>query len=297
MKSSVKGKLAVGLIRLFSSLPLPLVRAFGRSIGRLLWLTNSEGRHVTETNLRHCFPDMPEAERTQLAKRSLIASSLTAAEIAAIWLRPPEKVMPLIKQVNGLEHFEAAKARGKGIIFISPHVGNWEIVGLHNSTIGKATILYAPTKLTELQEIIDTARAGLGATLVPTTTQGVRTMLKALRNNEIVNILPDQIPPDGSGTFADFYGIPALTMTLVSNLAIKTDAVILCSYSRRLPSGNDYEICVTEVDSGMYEKDEATAALALNKTMENCINSCVEQYQWNYKRFRRRPPGAASLYE
>ena len=108
----------------------------------------------------------------------------------------------------------------------------------------------------------------------------------------MVGILPDQIPPAEGGRFVPFFGEPALTMTLPSKLIQKTKAKVFCGFAQRLPNARGYKIIVEEAISDIYSEDLDESIIALNRTIEKTIMKSVEQYSWEYKRFRRRPDGS-----
>ena len=128
--------------------------------------------------------------------------------------------------------------------------------------------------------------------MAPTHRTGVSKVLAALRRGEVVGILPDQIPPAEGGRFVPFFGEPALTMTLPSKLIQKTTAKVFCGFAQRLPNARGYKIIVEEAISDIYSPDLDESIIALNKTIENTIMKSMEQYSWEYKRFRRRPDGS-----
>lgn len=147
-----------------------------------------------------------------------------------------------------------------------------------------------------LDTTVRQARERFGATLVPTTTQGVRGLYQALRDGELVAILPDQDPRDGSGVFAPFFGVQAYTMTLLARLAKKSGAPILFCYAEWLPKGEGFHLHFIPAEWDATQCDIETNTQRINAGVEQCIKQCPTQYQWGYKRFRTRPEGEESLY-
>jgi len=180
---------------------------------------------------------------------------------------------------------------GKGVLLLAPHLGSWELYGLHISNYAPTTYMYKPPKVQAFEAVMTGFRARGGATLVPTDRRGVMQLLKALERGEIVGILPDQEPNRSSGIFAPFFGIDALTMTLASKLAAKTDAAVVCGFARRLADSSGFEIIYKAADRDIASEDASVAAAALNRTVEACVLLEPAQYQWEYKRFSKRPPG------
>lgn len=288
------GWLAKTTIRCLACLPLPVSRGIGAAIGRYNAWANTRMARVTDVNLRLCLPELDAGARHSLVKRSLIETGKAFTETGAVWLRPYPWLRARILAVHRQELLEQGIAGGKGVLILAPHIGNWEVLGLYLSELTQVTSLYQPPDLPALENLIRRAREKAGATLVPTNRKGVAALLKALRNGEIAAILPDQVPDLGSGAFAPFFGQPALTMTLVRNLIDRTDCRVVVSYAKRVSGG--FEIFHRDADADIYSKDENLALAAMNKCVEFCVREVPEQYQWEYKRFKRRPQGEEKLY-
>lgn len=282
------------ILSIVSRLPLALARILGAAIGQVAWLCRTRGAKTTLTNLENCFPHLGTRTRNALAAKSLRHWGMTVLEIPGIWHRG-KKSLNLIRSVKGQDLIDAALAEGKGLMMVSPHYGNWEVVGYWAATLGPLTTLYQPPRRFDLDDLLQQVRAKTGATLVPTNVRGVASLIKALKQGELVGILPDMEPELGSGVFANFFGVPALTMTLIHNLQQKTNATVLIGVAQRVPGGFD----IVFVDPGKYiaSPDPVTSAEAMNRTIEQLVMLAPEQYQWEYKRFKRRPDGLAKLYD
>lgn len=291
-----RGELAVGALRLLARLPLRVSQGIGAAIGWALGLFPNEARRVTRRNIAHCLPELSHAERRTLVRRSLMESGRTATETAAIWLWPLERVRPLVREVVGEELLEEGLARGKGVVVLSPHLGNWEMAGLYFSLRCGITSMYRPPKVREMDALMLAARERGGAHLVPTDASGVRALMKALRQGQLIGILPDQNPDRDSGVFAPFFGHPALTMTLLPKLARKSGATVLFTWAERLPRGQGFRLHIRPAPEGISDADLAVAAAALNQGVEECVRALPTQYQWGYKRFKSRPEGAPDFY-
>lgn len=284
------------LLRFFSCLPLWIAHRLGTLLGRALFLFSSDLRHTSEANLRLCFPQQGATDRTALGKRSLIEMGKTITEMGALWFWGKTRILNKIKQISGEEHLHNAIAEGNGVLLALPHLGAWEMVGLYCSANHPMTSLYRPPRLPALDATVRHARERFGATLVPTTTEGVRALYKALGRGELVAILPDQDPRDGSGLFAPFFGIPAYTMTLLARLAKKSAATILFCHAERLANGEGFHLHFIPANWDATQSDLAQNTRYINAGIEQCIMQRPEQYQWSYKRFRTRPKGETALY-
>jgi len=283
-------------LRLMSWLPLPVVHRIGALLGRVFYLVNNDLRATARTNLKLCFPEWDEARREQLVRDCLQETAKAALESGALWLWPTDRVLRLVQQVSGGDLLEHAMAQGKGVILAIPHLGAWEVVGLYGSKRWPMTSLYRPPRMQALDGMIRGGRERAGAKLVPTDAGGVRALYKALNRGELVAILPDQDPDRESGVFADFFGVQANTMTLLSRLAHKTAAAVFFTYAERLPDGAGYHLHIVPAPEQLSDKDAMTAAKSLNESVEHCARTLPAQYQWSYKRFKTRPAGEKKIY-
>lgn len=291
------GKLrGLGLFRLASHLPLPVLHGIGGLIGLIFALVPNLHRHITRVNLALCMPEMRERERNRIARRSLVETGKTAMELALLWLAPGRRVVGLVREVRGGDAVEEALARGRGVILAGPHLGAWEMVGLYASSRWPLTALYRPPRVQALGALIRKSRERLGGTLVPTDAGGVRSLLKSLRAGEVAGILPDQDPHEQNGLFVPFFGVPANTITLLSRLAAKSGAPVFVAFAERLSRGRGYQMQFLPVDGRVNSDDPRISAEALNEAVEAVVRRYPEQYQWNYRRFRTRPPGEPELY-
>ncbi len=270
-------------------LPLRQAHALAVPLAAAVWNLSADARRITLRNLALCFPQMSQTEREQLARESILETAKFACELGRVWVRPVEEVLESVVEVTGQDVLEQALHRGKGVIVLAPHIGNWELCGLHLDRQAATTYLYRPPKLTGFETAMVAYRARAGAQLAPTTRKGIAMLVKALERGEIVGILPDQEPALDSGVFAPFFGVPALTMTLVSRLAARTDAALVVMYAQRLPEGRGFAIRLAPVGSALADPDAEIAAAALNEVVERCVREVPGQYQWEYRRFKHQP--------
>ncbi len=295
----MKSRLLIGLLHFFACLPLPVARALGRVLGDVCWLTRGRMAQTTLTNLALCFPDMDEHARRKLARQSLRHTFMTITEGGAVWLWPAPRALALIHKVEGLDLLRAAHAEGRGVIMLGPHLGHWELTGLYLNTAGcgQNSQLFQAPEDPRFARLIYEARSRSGSHMVPTDQKGVGVLLQALRRGEVIGILPDQVPPDSGGEFAPFFGMPALTMTLACRLQQKTGARMLMTFSRReFQPKQGFTLVIQEPDPSIYAKDMSEAVAGLNRSIEQLMAGVPEQYQWEYKRFKRQPEGRPRPY-
>ena len=295
----MKARLAVVLLHLLSRLPLRMARIIGMWLGDLCWLSWRRMARTTAINLELCFPGLSAAERNSLARQSLRHTFMTVAESGAIWLWPIARTLSLVHRVEGLELLQEAHAHGRGVIVLAPHLGNWEIFGLYLSACGcgQSSQLYQAPDSPLLDALIHQARSRAGARMAATDTKGVGELLQALRRGELVGILPDQVPPNSGGEFAPLFGVPALTMTLACRLQQKTGARIVMGFARREPGiKHGFTIVFKAPESEAYAEHILTALAGMNRSVEALMAGIPEQYQWEYKRFKRQPEGRQRPY-
>ena len=284
------------LFRLFRYLPRPVTHVLGNVVGWMVWVSNGELRKTTETNVRICFPELKLHEQQKISKESLFELGRAAAEIPLLWTAEKEELLALVKAVEGIEHIDTAIQDGRGVICLTPHLGAWEIMGLYLSIYYSMTTLYRPPQLSSLEDIIVQGRTRFGVNLVPTDASGVRGLLKALKNGEMLGILPDQDPGPIGGAFSPFFNVQTNTMTLVSRLAQKTGAAVIVCFAERLPKGGGYVMHILPPIENVCNKDLDISLAALNEGVESYIRAFPQQYQWSYKRFKTRPEGEARFY-
>ncbi|SMF14726.1 KDO2-lipid IV(A) lauroyltransferase [Alteromonadaceae bacterium Bs31] len=277
-------------------LPLGLGRLLGAWIARLAWRFQPREAKVTQRNIDLCYPQLSQQQRYSLARASFIESGKLSIEINIVWHRSVQWVMDRIIAVHGSELLSKQHnaEQKQGLIVLGPHIGNWEVLGINISSFGPAAFLYQPPKQAYLEPLMLRSRARMGATLLATDVRGVAGLLRILKKGGTVGILPDQIPDEGGGEFADFFGQAAYTMTLVHRLVEKTQCRVVMGLCLRQQNG--FEVVYREPPAEIYSSDKALALRALNQAVEEVVAYKPEQYQWEYKRFRKVPPGAQRHY-
>ncbi|HZR34069.1 MAG TPA: lysophospholipid acyltransferase family protein [Nevskia sp.] len=274
-------------------LPLPLLHGLGWLLGSLLWLVPNGMRAVTRRHLELCFPERSAAERARIGRRSMIESGKAVCESPALWFGSERRLRRWIGDAAALRTLQTAVAGGRGAVMLTPHLGAWEIASFFCAQAGPITVLYKPQK-GAFEALILRGRSRLGVRPVPTSSGGVKALLGALRRGELVGLLPDHDPPDESGTrFAPLFGVPANTMDLAGRLAAR-GAPAWFVMAERLSWGRGYRFHLQRAPAGI--DDPENGAAALNQGVEACVTRFPEQYWWSYKRYRRRPPGAADPY-
>lgn len=269
------------LSKIISCLPLGGIHKLGKALG---WLIHSitpnaariQRKNLIQSGLFQTKNDLEKAIRSNIAE-----SGKAILETLAIWQWPQNKALQLVKGCSNWHLVEDALSKGKGLIFLTPHLGCFEITSIYYASHHPITVLFRPPKKSWLSPLIDAGRVKGQVKLAPANAQGVRALMQALKKGEAIGILPDQIPAAGEGEWADFFGKPAYTMTLASRLAEKTGATVIMAFGERLADGQGYRIHLTKVES------IATPDL-LNQAIEQQIKQKPEQYLWRYNRYKTR---------
>lgn len=270
-------------------------RAFGRWFGRCYWQMDPRGRRVAERNIALAYPELDAVEQGLLVKQSLEETGALIAEMGHVWTLPWPTSRALIKQVSGAERVSEALASGRGVIVLGPHLGNWEVLGLHLATLGKMVALFEPPKIATLGPLVQRARERSGGQLVPTTPRGLAALVKSVRGGGISGILPDQVPDsDSGGLNVPFMGVSCGTAALGCNLIKRSGAVAFMGAALRVPGG--FQVCYVPAPEAIYADDDVEALTAMNDAVEDLLRGWDAQYQWQYKRFRTRPQGAVDHY-
>jgi KDO2-lipid IV(A) lauroyltransferase len=269
----------LALFRFASGWPLWLLHALGRSLGWLTWL-------ASPTYRRRFVENAGQAGYTLAQVRGAAGQAgCMALEAPRLWFGPPVPV-----EWPPSEAVDAAYAAGRGIMFLTPHLGCFEITAQsiaarYAARYGPITVLYRPSRQPVLERVLAHARQRQGQVrALAATPASVRALIKALRAGQAVGLLPDQVPPQGQGLWSPFFGKDAYTMTLAARLAQQTGAAIVPIWGERLPRGAGYRVHLADFIEPLSD-DLPTAVGQINRAMENLIRQCPNQYLWGYGRY------------
>ena len=270
----------LALYRFVARWPLGLLHVLGAALGWLTWAASPTYRRRIRANAALAGYSFARV------RASVAHAGRMAAEMPRLWFGAPVPV-----RWQGREHMDAAYAARKGIVFMTPHMGCFEITAqaagaLYLAEHGPITVLYRPSRQAALAAVVETARRREGLETAPTTLSGVRQMIKALRRGQAVGLLPDQVPPDGLGVWSPFFGQPAYTMTLAARLIQQTGATPLIAWGERLPRAQGFCIHVLPFPEPLSADLEAAVA-QINRAMEGLIRQCPQQYLWGYGRYKQ----------
>ncbi len=269
------------LLSLFRILPLSTTHRLGAVLGRIVYACSRRVRKRLRRNLAISQLAANPDEFESLKQANIRELGKSMLETFAIWQKNEATLQAMVKNVHGWETVEAALDKKQGIIFLTPHLGCFEITSIFYGARHPITVLYRPPKLDFFHNMIKRGRGRKGVTLAEANASGVRKLMQALKRGEAVGILPDQVPKTGEGEWVTFFGEPAYTMSLASKLANKTKASVIMVFGERLPDGEGFDIHLSMVES------IATPAL-LNQAIEKQIAQKPEQYLWSYNRYKQR---------
>jgi len=288
----VKSRLVLAVIYLLSLLTLKGARRLGRFIGWFLRISNSTMYKVTRKNIELCFPEQDAATREAFIRESLFHTGCQIAETGLAWGGDPKqraKAISFIKGEQNPEVLEGALAKGKGVIILVPHFGNWEFFANFLPQKCELMAMYKEAKMPVMEQRMLEARSQSGIQMVSAGREGVVTFIKHYTKGGTCLILPDQEPAPKSGVWSTYFGVPALTPKFVHYLIKKNpEGTVVLAHMKRTDEG--FEVIYSEVDQDIYNADMEISAAAMNRTFERCIKKDgAEQYQWDYKRFKKNP--------
>ena len=272
------------LFHLLARLPLPLLHNLGALLGCLVYL-------ASPTYRRHLKENIEQAGLGAARWAAVIEAGKSIIELPKIWLRPQQEVASRIVRVSDWELVEAAWADHRAILFLTPHLGCFEITAQYYAVRRPITVLYREPKQAWLRPLVKTGR-GAHVHLAPADLGGVRRLMKALKQQQAIGMLPDQVPGLGEGLWAPFFGRPAYTMSLAARLA-ESGATVLFAYAERLPYGAGYHLQFFPLSKPLAGSLDQRVA-QLNGELEAMVRRCPAQYLWGYNRYKvpagARPP-------
>ncbi|MAC99233.1 MAG: lipid A biosynthesis lauroyl acyltransferase [Pseudomonadales bacterium] len=292
----LKGAIIVGFLKLFSMLPFSVAQRLGALVGWLMWKLPNRSRDVVRINLTHCMPELTEAELNDLVRRTLIDTGRSFAESACAWMWSPQKTVSLIKEVEGEEVLVKALEAGKGVVGITSHLGNWEVLNHWYCLRAKPIIFYRPPKQKAVDELLQRQRTQLGNKVAASTREGIISVMREVRRGGAVGIPADPEPALKSGLFVPFFATQALTSKFVPNLLKGGEAQAVFFHCVRLPDNSGFKVILEAVPDGLYSQDEYEAVACMSAVIESYVRRWPSQYMWSMKRFKKRPEGEKRWY-
>lgn len=285
--------LGLALIWLLHWLPLPVLAVLGRCAGRLLYGLARERRQVVLTNLRLCFPELGEAERTALARRHFAAFGRSLLEHGILWWGSHERVLRLVR-IEGLQHWQAVA--GRPVILLAPHFVGLDMGGIRLGAEYRVVSVYSQQKNPAFDAILYRGRTRFVMPELFSRQQGIRPVVRAMRHGLPFYYLPDMDFGERDSLFVPFFGVPAATISGLARIARLAGAVVVPAVTRQLPGAQGYELRFYPAWEHYPGDDESADARRMNAFIEERVREMPEQYYWLHKRFKTRPPGAAKIY-
>ena len=274
------------IFKFIALLPLGLLQLFASWIAIVLYQYNSSMKRITQINIALAYPALSAQEQQELVKNSLKSQCRTYVECVKVWGMPSEYNLSLLANIHGEQHFTEALENRKGVIVVVLHYGCWELLNSWLSVYSEPVIMYKPNKVKGINRYLLEARQKFKATLVPTDESGIRAIFKTLKQGGLTVILPDHVPKSSGGVYADFFGQKALSSTLVSKLAAKTQCNVVGLSCIRRANLSEFDMYCHRMPDEILSKDVQQSVDCLNKEIEKMISRAPEQYIWSYKRFR-----------
>lgn len=283
------------LARLVSVLPLPIVALVGAVLGEILFIVIPSRRRITLMNISACFPELGKVQVWRLARKNYRAMSQAIFDTAISWWSSDARLRRLTRYRNR-EIYDKALRGDRPIILLMGHFIVMEVGGLALSMERPLIDIYkAPSNpVAHLLAVHGLNRSGF-ATLVEKS-EGLKPVIRAMREGEPLCYLPDQDQGDANSVFVPFFGIQAATLNLLGRLAKTTNAVVIPCFARQLSFGRGYEVIFKEPLQNFPAGDEIQDATRMNKVIEKAVREMPDQYFWVHKRFKTRPTGEPDFY-
>ena len=286
-------RLALLLVRVLCMLPLRVLAPIGQGLGIAIYLFIRERRHVARVNLQRCFPDWSAEQRQKILLAHFRATGRALLEQGILWWAPKERIERLVR-IEGADILD--KERDKPVIMLAFHFLGLEMGNIRLSAQYSGVSVYANQKNPILNRLLLRSRTRFGHSLLLSRQDGIRPVIKAMREGRLLLYLPDQDFGPKDAIFAPFFGVPAATVTGLSRLARLTGARVVPFVTRQLPGAQGYVGRFYPAWDN-YPGDSVEAdTTRMNQFIEQRVLEMPEQYFWMHKRFKTRPPGEASFY-
>ena len=286
-------RLGVFLLWLLHFLPFRALVWIGNAIGLLLYTLAAERRRVSTINLQLCLPELSDAQRTRLVREHFKMFARGLIERSILWWSSGARIRGLIR-VEGAEHFDAVK--GTPVILLTPHFVGMDVGGQWVAQHADTVCMYSNQKNLYLTELLLKKRARFGNQRLYSRQQGLRPILRGMREGMPFIYPPDQDRGIKDGAFIPFFGVPAATITSLPRIAQMTGAVVVPSITRLLPGAAGYVLTFYPAWENYPTGDDIADTCRMNEFIEQRVREMPEQYFWLHKRFKTRPEGEAKLY-
>ena len=299
MRRKLEYAAAWPFIKILGLMPRPLARAFAIGLAQVVYLLHFRLRQVGTRNLAMVFPEKSVAERKRILRGEFTSLGRQLAELCQFPKYTQENVGDVVVY-DGLENYERAYARGKGVLFLTAHFGGWELSAFAHSLHGHwLHVVMRPMDNEYLDRLLQRYRTMHGNKTVAKD-DFVRGLLAAMKAGETVGILMDTNMTPPQGVFVDFLGIPACTASGLARIALRTDAAVVPGFTIWDPVLRKYRLrfdpALELVRTGGLEADITANTRMFNKVIEDYVRKYPDQWLWVHRRWKTRPEGQPPLY-
>ena len=285
---------AIGLLRLASYLPVSAMQGIGSALGKLLYRVVPSRRRAARINLKQAYPDLSNAEIDALNKKAFNSLGISVFEMGTAWFKKSEALKRQC-QIEGKEHLDQAMAKNKGVVLLTGHFTTLEIgsrlIGFYAD---KYNGVYKKAHDPLFNAIMVHYRSMFGDELIEN--KNVRAIIRGLKKGHATWFAPDQDFGDQDIVFTPYLGGIASTLTATAKLAKMTGAAVVPFYPVRLPHGQGYKLIVLPALENFPSDDIEADSARVNKTIEDMVYACPEQYLWSHKRFKTQPDRRTNIY-
>jgi KDO2-lipid IV(A) lauroyltransferase len=285
--------LAIAILRFIAALPFKTKLVAGKYFGLLAFRFGKHRRHVTETNIQLCFPELNAQQQQHLVRDIFIQNGIGFFEIAWAWWAKPESIAGRY-QVEGLEHIQKATAGGKGVVLVGAHFVHLDLCGLMLNQVTPMDVIYRKNNNPVFEHVITGGRKRVFKNVLERS--DMRNIVRKLREGRVIWYSPDQDFGRRQSVFAPFFGVQASTLTTTAQLARMGRANVCCVFHYRDPKTHQYRVVFKPVSESFPSGDDVADATLINRHIEAGIREQPDQYMWVHRRFKTRPAGEPPLY-
>jgi len=285
--------LALGIMRIITFLPMPVLWVLGNLLGAIYYLVPSKIKKVASINIGLCFPELGHKGQRRLLRRHFRSLGVSIICYGLAWWSSASRLLRLVK-VRDRHHYDDAVAAGKSIIMFAPHFLAMDIAGIRLSSERGMITMYRESRNKLIDRMLR-KRSRFEGVLFERRSN-LKALIRYIREGRPFYYLPDQDPGGAESVFVPFFGVPTATVTAFSRIAKMTNAAVIPCYNRILPWGRGFEVRFEEPFKNYPSDDPVMDARRMNEKIEKAIRLNPEQYLWGYRRFKTRPAGSPQVY-
>ena len=275
-------------------LPRKTQYGLGRTLGKLLYKYAKRRRHITEVNIRLCFPELSKTQQQLLVKKTIEENAIGFIETAVSWFREPAYAQKYLT-INGLEHLEAAKNKGKGVLLVGAHYTTLDLGALLASSVTKIDAMYRPHENSFFNKVMKSSREKFCQQVIDR--NNMRGVIKSIKDGHVFWYAPDQDYGREVSVFAPFFGINAATVKFTAKISKICECPVIIFSHHRKNDDSGYLVTFSKALENYPSGDDVKDATMVNSKIEKEVRKYPEQYMWVHRRFKTRPEGEAGYYD